>query len=74
MKLIYIGRKYYLESGTSMSSIYHEGTWERSDWGFVQVALDQGENVEIRPATDQEVKKADQMLIETKKNWKKINA
>ena len=74
MKLIYIGRKYYHESSTHMSSIYHEGTWERSDWGFVQIALDQGDNVEIRPATEQEIKKADQMLARTKENFKKIFA
>lgn len=54
MKAIYIGRKFYLESGTSMSSIYEitdDGGYIRTDWGFVQAALDRGESVEIRPST-----------------------
>jgi hypothetical protein len=58
MKLIYIGEKFYDESKTMMSSIYHEqdedGVYLRSDWGKVNVALRNGENVEIRQATDAE--------------------
>jgi len=50
MKLIYIGDHFYMESGTIMSSIYTE-TGERSDWGKVQMALKDGEEVEIRQAT-----------------------
>jgi hypothetical protein len=50
MKLIYIGYHFYHESRTYMSPIYTE-TGERSDWGFVQIALKNGENVEIRQAT-----------------------
>ena len=53
MRFIYIGDHFYRESGTVMSSIYYE-TGERSDWGFVQRALRDGEDVEIRQATQQE--------------------
>lgn len=53
MKLIYIGDHFYLESGTMMSSIYHE-TGERSDWGKVNCALREGDTVTIRQATQQE--------------------
>jgi hypothetical protein len=62
MKLIYIGDKYYYESNTKMSSLYHEGSWKRSDWGLVQSILSRGEDVYIRHATPAELKKADAML------------
>jgi hypothetical protein len=54
MKLIYIGEDFYWESGTAMSSIYTEDG-QRSDWGFVTIALQGGEHVEIRPATSDEI-------------------
>ena len=53
MKLIYIGDHFYRESSTAMSPIYTEDG-KRSDWGFVQVALKNGESVEIRQATEAE--------------------
>ena len=54
MELIFIGNKFYNESKTIMSPIYTvEG--ERSDWGFVQIALQNGESVHIRPATQREI-------------------
>jgi len=53
-ELIFIGDKFYNESSTIMSSIYTiDG--RRSDWGFVQVTLSQGESVYIRPATKVEL-------------------
>jgi hypothetical protein len=60
MKLFFIGDKFYSESGTMMSSIYHvekttKGDHYRSDWGKVQIALESGEEVNIRPATDSEM-------------------
>ena len=54
MELIYIGDKFYWESGTSMSSIYTTDS-RRSDWGDVQITLQRGENVSIRPANDYEM-------------------
>jgi hypothetical protein len=62
INLIFIGDEFYSESGTSMSSIYVENTWERSDFGFVSVALRAGNTVNIRPATDAELGVAHRML------------
>lgn len=53
MKLIYIGDHFYWQSGSAMSSLYTEDG-RRSDWGFIQTALKNGEPVEIRPATNAE--------------------
>lgn len=52
-KLIYIGDKFYWQSGTMMSSIYSE-TGQRYDWGFVQRDLAEGKTVTIRPASAEE--------------------
>lgn len=57
--LIYVGEKYYEQSKSMMSSLYEEGTLERWDWGFVNVALRKGEPVNIRPATELEIKMMD---------------
>ena len=54
MDLIYIGDHFYRESKTMISSIYTPGG-QRSDWGFVQIALRNGENVNIRQATPEEI-------------------
>lgn len=51
---IYIGDKFYRESGTSMSSIYLEDGL-RYDYGFMKRDLAKGETVQIRPATAQEL-------------------
>ena len=53
LELIYIGREFYMQSSTMLSSIY-QITGERSDWGFVQVALSEGRSISIRPATESE--------------------
>ena len=54
MELIYIGKKFYSKSGIIMSSLYDiEGN--RQDWGFVQVALEDGKSVHIRPAMPSEL-------------------
>lgn len=53
MELIYIGDEFYSASGTAMSSIY-DIDGNRQDWGFVQIALQKGESVYIRPATKKE--------------------
>ena len=54
MELIYIGPDFYRESETIMSPIYTvDGA--RSDWGFVQIALQNGESVHIRQATEKEM-------------------
>lgn len=49
-----------------MSPIYHEDGM-RSDWGKVQCALRDGEEVHIRQATDAEVGRYERQLREMKK-------
>jgi len=62
LKLFYIGNDYYDKSGTIMSPLYEEGSGERSDWGFVEVALEKGKTVTIRPANEKELQSADRVL------------
>ena len=66
MELIYIGDRFYNESNSMMSSIY-DIHGNRQDWGFVQIALCNGESVHIRPATDAELISYEKALIEIKK-------
>lgn len=63
IELFFIGDNFYLKSGTEMSSIYITGTHERFDWGFVKVALEEGKNIFIRPATKDEMNWANSKLI-----------
>lgn len=72
MKLIYIGDHFYQESGTAMSPIYTEDG-QRSDWGFVQVALRKGESVSIRQATQQELDHYEATLSRFKRKRDSIN-
>lgn len=67
VNLIFIGEEFYSKSGTSMSSLYEEGTWARYDWGFVSRDLGNGTAVNIRPATDEELGKAYRMLKDQKR-------
>ena len=65
MKVIYIGEHYYSKSRTLMSSVYQvdeSNTFKRTDWGFIQVALQRGEEVHIRPANEEELKQMDKHL------------
>lgn len=55
IELFYIGSDFYMRSGTHMSSIYMAGTYERYDWGFVQVELQKGTQFFIRQATQEEL-------------------
>lgn len=69
-KYIYIGDKFYLESGTVMSSIYRilesGEVVERSNWGEIQDALRNGEEIHIRPAYPEELAGAQRHLDEIK--------
>lgn len=68
LELIFIGDHFYSESGSWMSSIYHlDG--RRSDWGKVNVALREGRDVHIRPATDEELEHYEKQLVEIKGNY-----
>lgn len=69
MELIFIGDKFYNESGSIMSSIYTVDG-ERSDWGFVQIALSAGKSVHIRPATKDELLPYNLKLAEIKLRMK----
>ena len=68
MNLVFIGNKFYHESGTMMSPIYQEiaGRLYRSDFGLMEIALENGEKVHIRPATEAELAWAEKKL----KEWK----
>lgn len=66
-KFIYIGYKYYHASGGRMGSVYHENTWEKTDWGILMCIAEKEEFL-VRPATLEEIKKADDMLEKCKKD------
>jgi hypothetical protein len=68
MKLIYIGDKFYTESKSIMSPVYTEHG-ERSDWGFIQVALRNGGEVNIRQATSVELLFYEEKLAKIKKEY-----
>lgn len=70
MELIYIGDRFYHASGTIMSSIYTVDG-QRSDWGFVQIALSRGDYVHIRQATEKEREFYDKKLENLKKEENK---
>lgn len=56
--MIFIGSDFYEKSGTIMSPIYEidrEGNIFRSDWGFVQTHLSNGDDIHIRQATENEM-------------------
>jgi len=55
INLFFIGEKYYTESRTVMSSIYEVGTFKRSDWGKVDIELSNGNEINIRQATEREI-------------------
>ena len=64
VELIYIGDSFYHESGTIMSPIYcvAQRAWQRWDWGKVSIALDEGQQVTIKPATEREIEHACKIL------------
>jgi hypothetical protein len=55
-EIIFIGDEFYENSRTMMSPIYliEDGEYCRTDWGFVNTYLRNGEEVHIRPATKAE--------------------
>jgi uncharacterized protein YprB with RNaseH-like and TPR domain len=63
--LIYIGERFYAESGSMMSSLYTT-TGHRYDWGFVQRDLRDGYEVRIRNATHAELVPYERQLAELK--------
>ena len=65
MECIFIGDRFYIESGSIMSSLY-KVKGERTDWGLVSNALNNGKSVNIRPATINELEQYTKMLNEIK--------
>ncbi len=61
IKLVFIGKDFYWKSKTVMSSIYTE-SGDRYDWGFLQMALDEGHEVHIRQANKVEREHYDKLL------------
>jgi len=70
LKCMYIGQRFYYESGTMLSSIYTQDM-KRTDFGKIQIALEEGRSVEIRPATEEElqhfIKRLDEMKSKKEK-------
>jgi len=54
INLIFIGRDFYHKSKTTMSFVYLESGL-RFDWGKVELALENGDTISIRPATNEEL-------------------
>lgn len=61
-------RSFYSDSNTRMSSLYNITSkyWERWDWGNVEIALEAGQEVHIRPATLAELGQAHLILRKIK--------
>lgn len=70
MDCIFIGDKFYDESGTMMSSIYQIDTdgegYHRTDWGQINICLKNGGSVNIRPATPNETEIFEIQLLKIK--------
>lgn len=66
VKLVYVGNKFYYDSGTRLGVLYTEEHWHREDWGFVSGHLSRGETVIIRPATEAEELRMYRMLTQYK--------
>ncbi len=65
LTVIYIGEKFYFESGTMMGKLYLEdGT--RYDWGKASLDLKAGKTLTIRPANELELAIAHRKLREIK--------
>lgn len=64
MKVVYIGRDFYIKSGTYMSSVYElvDGQLFRIDWGFIEVALRDGREVHIMQANQEQMDWANKKL------------
>lgn len=68
IRLAYIGISFYIESGTTMSSLIPVGETDtnRWDWGKIETALADGHEVLIRPANTEEIEQAYKRLQEIK--------
>ena len=72
VEIIYIGKNFYWDSGTIMSSIY-DLNGKREDWGSVEWYLNKGITVVLRPATKEEIIPFEHHLKKLQKERKWIN-
>ncbi len=70
ISLFSLDRSFYWESNTTMGMLYTVGEKNRYDWGEVELALEQGYSVSIRPANEKEKLWAYEMLKEIKNRRK----
>ena len=72
VSVVFIGERFYAESQTLMSALYKilpNGKYSRYDWGFLQMDISSGKNVNIRAATKSEIKFFEKKLNETLVKW-----
>ena len=74
MNCVYIGDRFYRESGTMISPVYEikDGGYSRTDWGFIQIALEKGEELHIRPAMVDEISFFEKKMEECNKAMEAI--
>lgn len=72
-EIVFIGNEFYYESGTMMSCVYEKTNdkYKRTDWGFIQIALEEGYDINMRPATEEEMKMFKEKLCKFKKKTNK---
>ena len=63
----YGGRDFYRESGTVLSSITHTD-FSRTDYGKLQIMLEEGRDVLIRQATPEEMEHMTRLLERVKQD------
>lgn len=73
VRIVYIGEKFYLESGSEMSAFYTE-RGERTDLGLMNIILRNGGEVSIRQATASELAKYEEKLRKIKAITARSNA
>lgn len=66
-EIVCIGERFYKESQTLMSALYHEqnkGIFYRYDWGHLKLDINAGKELHIRPATKEEISFFEEKLNE----------
>jgi hypothetical protein len=73
MNVIYYGPNYYMRTGSAMNGLETEDK-RKTDWGKVEVACEQGDNVFIRQATPVERAEYEVKVQACIDRWKKIKS
>ena len=68
-EIVFIGDRFYYDSGTVMSNIYEvtPGGFKRYDWGFMQRNLEMGEAHFVRKAANEEMEYFEKKLKKIEK-------